>query len=83
MPAGFNYVDTEVKLIERQYRCPECKRGFLIFQSDEVVVTTWPPLYPHRCNKCRYEVKLQGNTYPSFYIQDSNGERNVYLTSKV
>ncbi|MFW6311365.1 MAG: hypothetical protein ACOC1K_03930 [Nanoarchaeota archaeon] len=59
----------EVRNVQSQQvdeRCPVCKEGWM--RPTGVVLTTQPPQYPHKCNKCNYEQTYQVR-YP--YIVNS------------
>lgn len=46
--------ETEVKMVEVDYQCPECKTGKL--RPTGQCFATNPPQYPHNCNNddCDY-----------------------------
>jgi hypothetical protein len=45
----------EVKPVRRIYICDECKIGEMKFTGTRVY-TTIPPLYPHICDSCGYQI---------------------------
>ena len=46
----------EAKVLLVHMQCEECNEGFM--EEDEtdmnVILATYPPQYPHKCNKCGY-----------------------------
>ena len=46
----------EVRQLVKTFRvrmvCPKCGEGFM--EPGDVVLTTYPPLYPHTCDHCGY-----------------------------
>lgn len=44
---------TRVKMYSVEYVCDECRKG--VMQSTGITLTSNPPQYPHRCNKCGAE----------------------------
>jgi len=42
----------EVKVYLVEYKCPSCDKGNLYPTGN--VLTTYPPIYPHKCSKCDY-----------------------------
>lgn len=53
----------EAKTIFVDFKCPKCKKGYLRPMGN--VLTTNPPIYPHRCNnpQCDYKKEFKF-TYP-------------------
>ena len=43
----------EVKTLSVHMKCDKCQNG-LMEPDGNIVVTTEPPLYPHKCNNCGY-----------------------------
>lgn len=62
----------EVKIIEIDYRCPKCEKGYL--RNDGFVLTSNPPIYPHRCNnpQCDYHKNFSDIAYPYYEYVDVN-----------
>lgn len=54
----------EVKIVKVDYECPKCKKGKL--RHDGMVLTSFPPQYPHSCNNpdCDYGETFLGKSYP-------------------
>ena len=43
----------EVKTLSVHMKCDKCQNGLM--ESDgNIVLTSEPPLYPHKCNNCGY-----------------------------
>lgn len=55
----------EIRKIVRTYSvdksCDECKVGFM--RATNLALLTYPPKYPHQCNKCGHE-ETYHKTYP-------------------
>lgn len=52
-------IETEVKTIQVDYKCPVCKEGYL--RPTGTVLASNPPIYPHLCNRapgCAYGENL-------------------------
>ena len=43
----------EVKTLSVHMKCDKCQNG-LMEPDGNIVLTTEPPLYPHKCNNCGY-----------------------------
>lgn len=55
---------TDIKTVEVDMICPRCKRGHMRRDADyNVVLATYPALYPHKCNMCGY-VENYTKAYP-------------------
>lgn len=52
----------EVKTVQVDYKCPECKIGFL--RPTGTIFATNPPQIPHKCNNCGYGQTFTGVSYP-------------------
>ena len=53
---------TEVRTIMVRLMCDKCGEGEM--KPTGVCLTSNPPQYPHKCNKCGAEVTVRGKTYP-------------------
>lgn len=51
----------DVKLVRISFKCPKCKTGYL--EPTGKVFTTYPPMFPHKCNNCEYQQTFN-ETYP-------------------
>lgn len=45
----------DVKTVMVSMECPECKIGLMNLVENDAVLTTYPPLYLHKCGNCGYE----------------------------
>lgn len=45
-------VGQEVKIIMVYQMCDKCGEGYM--EPRDIVLTSYPPLYPHMCTKCGY-----------------------------
>mgnify|MGYP004533540091 FL=1 len=45
-------VGQEVKIIMVRQKCDKCGKGYM--EPGDIVLTSYPPLYPHTCTKCGY-----------------------------
>ena len=56
--------EKEVRTIRVDYKCPKCSSGFLRAMGS--VLTTHPPLIPHKCNNsnCDYGETFSNKSYP-------------------
>jgi len=54
----------EVKTIQVDFKCPKCISGFL--RPTGMVLSTYPPQYPHKCNNpnCDYHERFMEVSYP-------------------
>jgi len=52
---------TEVKTYSVVYICDTCSEGEMVF--DGLTLTSYPPLYPHTCDKCGDKKNLR-TRYP-------------------
>jgi len=50
----------DVKIVKVSYKCPKCETGYL--EPSGTVFTTFPPMFPHKCNVCEY-----GETFNASY----------------
>ncbi len=41
-------------LITVKQRCDQCKEGYMEEMDSKITLLTYPPQYPHKCNKCGY-----------------------------
>ena len=78
MPTEFSIIDSEVKVVKQQCRCPECHKGFLVFNNDYRAILTLPLQFEHKCNKCGYIITISGTYYPRYAIKEE-GEDYVEL----
>lgn len=53
-------IRNDVKVIQVDYTCPHC--GGKMRPTGEVL-TSNPPIYPHKCEDCKYEKQFK-KTYP-------------------
>lgn len=55
---------TPVRMIQVDYKCPECKTGYL--RHTGMVLTSDPPQFPHKCNNpnCHYRETFMNKSYP-------------------
>jgi len=55
---------TNVQAVKVDYRCPNCKDGYL--RPTGECFPTSPPQYPHTCSneKCDYGETMRNKTYP-------------------
>ena len=51
----------KVEVVMVDEKCPQCNKGYM--RPTGIVLTSNPPHYPHKCNKCGYE-QTYGNTFP-------------------
>jgi len=61
----------EVKTIQVDYKCPKCNTGYL--RPTGIVLCTYPPQYPHKCNnpKCDYGQTFPDARYPYLEYESS------------
>ena len=61
-------VVAETKVLTVHMKCDQCGEGFMVMDGD-IVLTTYPAQYPHKCNKCGYR-KTFDRMYPFHkYVQ--------------
>lgn len=58
----YQIVKKEVKAVKKQLKCTKCEEGFMV--TTGVVLTSQPPQYEHKCNKCDNVVQVQGAAFP-------------------
>lgn len=63
-------IKREVKTIQVDYMCPNCKTGELESITRDVLSTT-PPKYPHKCNVCKFTYTLD-TEYPHYEFEVIN-----------
>lgn len=63
-------VKREVKTTQVDYICPNCETGELI-STEESLLSTIPPRYPHKCNECKFTYVLD-NKYPHYEYEIIN-----------
>ena len=68
-------IKRDVKIVEVDYKCPNCSTGFL--RPTGQVYTTNPPMISHRCNNplCNYGQTFTNKSYP--YIDYVPIENNM------
>lgn len=52
----------EVKTVQVDYECPKCETGKL--RPTGICLTTYPPMYPHKCTDCDYGETFTDKMYP-------------------
>lgn len=73
-------IKNEVKSVQVDYRCPECKIGFL--RPTGIVYSTYPPKFPHKCNNinCNYMETFTDKKYPYVeYVNVSEQEPELWV----
>ena len=61
-------VIADTKVVTVHMKCDECKEGYMV-RDDNIVLTTYPAQYSHKCNKCGSK-KIFYKIYPyQKYIQ--------------
>ena len=68
---GPNEEAFEVRPIGIRYKCEFCQDGEQIVDPKGAVLTSMPPLFPHKCNKCGKTMHLP-KTYPYIYWENLN-----------
>jgi hypothetical protein len=53
--------EKKVYSVNIDYGCDKCGEGFMRYTG--VMLSSYPPLYQHRCNKCGYGTDYR-ETYP-------------------
>ena len=76
MATEFNIIESDVKIVKLQCRCPNCHRGFLERYGNQVIVT-YPEQFEHRCNKCGFSTDIRGIYYPRYVIKDGDGYAGI------
>lgn len=56
-------IETEVKTYRIRLMCDECDGGEM--KPTGICLTSIPPQYPHKCDKCGHEETVRGKTYPT------------------
>lgn len=56
----------QIKPLGVKYICEHCHEGEMISVNDNIMLTSNPPLFAHKCNKCGGELQLP-RRYP--YIE--------------
>ena len=41
-------------LITVKRQCDQCREGYMEEEDSKITLLTYPPQYPHKCNKCGY-----------------------------
>ena len=52
-----------VNTYEIDFKCDVCGKGYMR-PLVGTILPSWPPQYPHKCNKCGAEMNVIGHTYP-------------------
>lgn len=52
-----------VKPVGKRMRCPKCKLGYMNLDPNGQMLTTFPPTFPHICDKCGYKTSYK-KQYP-------------------
>lgn len=64
-------VMSEVKVFQVKMKCDKCKEGYMV--CGNTVLSSYPPLYSHTCDKCGY-VSSYRRTYPYMKYIDSDNK---------
>lgn len=63
---------TPVQTVRVDYVCDKCREG--VMRPLNIMLTVYPPLYPHRCTHCDAE-KTLWETYPYIdYVEVSGSD---------
>lgn len=62
----------EVKAIQVDCKCPKCNIGYLRPSVNSVLLSTFPPQYPHECTNCDYSETFINKVYPYIDYVDAN-----------
>jgi len=70
-----------VKQVLVDYKCPKCNEGYL--RPTGQVYTTYPPMYPHRCNnpKCDYSETMHNKAYPHIEYEEIDSSKPIMDTN--
>lgn len=58
-----------VKMYFVTLSCGQCDNGEMLPTGR--CLTTSPPMYPHKCNKCGHSVNITGKNYPILTYSDA------------
>lgn len=75
--------NVDVKSVRVDYRCPECKKGYL--RPSGTIFTTEPPQYPHNCNNpnCKYGQTFN-KSYPYIdWVEIFNGKTKQEIVDDI
>ena len=68
----------EAKVFWTHQRCDDCDNGYM--KPTGTVLTTYPPIYPHRCDRCG-AVKSFSVSYPYMTYEHDPDVRSKLNTS--
>jgi uncharacterized Zn finger protein len=58
---------TVMQTIQIDYTCDDCGQGQM--RSDGMTLTSFPPQYPHECNKCGAVKTFTSTRYPNIVFE--------------
>lgn len=62
--------EIEVKTFRIHYYCDECEDGELL--PTGMLLSSWPPQFPHACNKCAANKIFSDKRYPIILTRPTN-----------
>ena len=74
-------VVADTKVLTVHMKCDECKEGYMVMDGD-IVLTTYPAQYPHKCNKCGHR-KTFNRMYPFHKYIQTEVFREPTITEKI